>query len=384
MLSAHKIDKRSPLPLYAQLQELFRAAILSGELPPGSQLPGEEELGRQYGLSRLTVRRALQDLQHEGLIRTERGRGSFVAGFPTPVGNGISLIMAHLHHVFHLDLIRGIEGELKRAGYHVITRYSRNDPDEESRDIGAALRDRNAAILLFPSVGFANADLIRGVLARGIPVTFVDRWYPGLPADVVTEDNVRGGYLAASHLVERGHRRIGFLTSAEHQTTAVEERLAGYRQALEEAAIPYDPILVTAVPPAPDEGDASPAMPVASSLIQLTRSPHDVTAFVGCHDRAALTALRTLREAGLRVPDDVALTGFNDYPWAANPDVSLTTVAPRPWEELGARAARLTVDRLQRPGGEPRREVLPVQLVVRGSTSVQNGDSTKTATRGGP
>jgi LacI family transcriptional regulator len=68
------------------------------------------------------------------------------------------------------------------------------------------------------------------------------------------------------------------------------------------------------------------------------------------------------------VPEDVAITGFNNYPWAASTEVPLTTIAPCPWEELGARAARLVLDRIAQPGAEPRREVLPVELIVRAST----------------
>jgi len=66
--------------------------------------------------------------------------------------------------------------------------------------------------------------------------------------------------------------------------------------------------------------------------------------------------VRTLLSAGLHVPDDVAVTGFNNYPWAATTEIPLTTIAPGPWDELGARAARLVLDRIERPGGEPRRE----------------------------
>src|SRR2546426_905519 len=179
-----------PMPLWAQFQELLRDAILIGDLPNGTQLPSEDYLGQRYGLSRLTVRRAFQDLQREGLIRTERGRGSLVGGAPAPrVGTGISLIMSQLHHVFHVDLIRGVEATVKRAGYHLVTRFSRNAPSEEWRDIVAALRDQNTGLLLFPTVGFENADVLQSVIDRGVPVTFIDRWYPGLAADSVTEAN---------------------------------------------------------------------------------------------------------------------------------------------------------------------------------------------------
>ncbi len=369
VLPPNRLDKRSPMPLWAQFQELLRDAILVGDLPSGTPLPSEEYLGQCYGLSRLTVRRAFQDLQREGLIRTERGRGSIVGGAPLPrVGTGISLILSQLHHVFHADLIRGVEATVKQAGYHLVTRFSRNDPSEERRDVVAALRDQNAGLLVFPAVGFENADVLRSVIDRGIPVTFIDRWYPGLPADSVTEDNVRGGYLATSHLIDLGHRRIGFLSGAEHQTTAVEERLEGYRQALREMNLEPDPLLVVSL--ASVDGAEVPIVDAEArgALVRLTQPPYRVTAFVGCHDRVALAAVRTLLSAGLHVPDDVAVTGFNNYPWAATTEIPLTTIAPGPWDELGARAARLVLDRIERPGGEPRREVVPVELVVRMST----------------
>ncbi|MGI9147562.1 MAG: substrate-binding domain-containing protein [Chloroflexota bacterium] len=359
------------MPLWAQFQDLLRDAILIGDLPAGTQLPSEDFLGQRYGLSRLTVRRAFQDLQREGLIRTERGRGSIVDGVAGErVGTGISLIMSQLHHVFHVDLIRGVEKTVKHAGYHLVTRFSRNDPAEERRDIVAALRDQDAGVLLFPTVGFENADVLRSVIDRGLPVTFIDRWYPGLAADSVSEDNVHGGYLATEHLIGLGHRRIAFLIGAEQETSAVEERLIGYRRALADAGLQADPLLAMRVASAGDAEVPIIAPEARSALVRVTQPPHCVTAFVGCHDRVALAALRALRAAGLRVPQDVAVTGFNNYAWAATTEVPLTTVAPCPWDELGARAARLTLERLEHPGGEPRREVLPVRLIVRGSTVV--------------
>jgi GntR family transcriptional regulator of arabinose operon len=361
-----RLDKRNPLPLYAQLQVALRAAILTGELPAGTALPSEEKIGASYGLSRLTVRRALQDLQREGLVRTERGRPSVVGEPARPPGNDVYLIMAHLHEIWHVDLIRGAEQQVKRHGARLVLRNSSNDPTEEARELADAVGHGAAAILLFPAAGFRNSAPIRGVLERGIPLAFVHRYYPDVPADVVAIDHLHGTCLATSHLIGLGHSRIAFLNTLVYDSTSIHEGLAGYRRALDEAGLAYDPRLV--IPVTPTYGGPHHPPPESAAIVGLTQPPHAATAFVGCEDMTALTAMQVVREAGLRVPEDVAITGFNDTVLAATADPPLTSVA-RPWEETGRRAAELVLDRWSQPAAALRRELMPVRLVVRQSSA---------------
>jgi GntR family transcriptional regulator of arabinose operon len=368
-----RLDKRNPLPLYAQLQVALRTAILTGELPRGSALPSEEKIGARYGLSRLTVRRALQDLQREGLVRTERGRPSVVGEPVESPGSDVYLIMAHLHEIWHVDLIRGVEQQVTRHGSRLVLRNTWNDPIEEARELAQAVARSADAILLFPAAGFQNTAQLQGVLAGRIPLAFVHRYYPDVPADVVAIDHLHGTYLAASHLIGLGHRRIAFLSTVVYDSTSIHEGLAGYRRAIEEAGLDFDQRLV--VPVTPTYGGPDHPPPEADRILSLVRPPRSATAFVGCEDVTALTAMQVVREAGLRVPEDVAITGFNDTVLAATADPPLTSVA-RPWEETGRRAAALVLDRRSHPDEAPRREMMPVRLVIRRSSAGRpTGDS---------
>ncbi len=180
---------------------------------------------------------------------------------------------------------------------------------------------------------------------------------PDLDAPSVDVDNRAGARGAVEHLIALGHRRIGCITNAPLAYTAAVERLAGYRDALEGAGIAFDVALVA-------EG-AFDAASGHSAMAQLLARADPTAVFVAS-DVVAIGALRGLRDAGLQVPTDVSVVGFDDIPIAAHLDPPLTTVH-LPANDLGETAGRLLVDRVAgRP--VPARTLLPTQLVVREST----------------
>ncbi|MFJ6124181.1 LacI family DNA-binding transcriptional regulator [Streptomyces griseoviridis] len=179
----------------------------------------------------------------------------------------------------------------------------------------------------------------------------------GLPVTVVEYDNKGGAFQAADHLLTAGHRRILFL-GGETQQSSSEERRAGYQQALRAHGVPYA-----------EELDLA-GLYTRVSGYQRTRdalrSGLEFTAVFAGTDMVAVGALAALREAGLDVPGDVSVVGFDDVPFAADLSPSLTTVRV-PYEELGVTAVRLALGRSERLAGDDH-VVLSTQLVIRHST----------------
>ena len=203
------------------------------------------------------------------------------------------------------------------------------------------------------AAGYFEAELIELVRTLELPFALIDGWMPGLRA--VNPDNVQGGLLATRHLLEAGRSRIAYLAgSLAH--FSLRERAHGYRRALYEAGVLADPDLEVIAPPglAPDAGAAH----AMQQLLRLKRRPDAVFA---CNDSAALAALQVCRDAGLRVPQDVAIVGFDDLPAAAAAGLSTLRVDA---EALG----RTGVELLVRGHEMPEQVVLPVELVVRAST----------------
>jgi LacI family transcriptional regulator, galactose operon repressor len=164
--------------------------------------------------------------------------------------------------------------------------------------------------------------------------------------------------VAVRHLVELGHRTIGCVTNAPLVYTAACERVAGYRAALADAGIPFDQALVVEA-----EFDAT----SGHAAIQRLLSRADMTAVFVASDIVAVGVLTALREAGKRIPEDVAVVGFDDIPLAAHLDPPLTTVR-LPAYELGRAAGSALLDRI---AGRPvqDRTILPTELLVRSSTA---------------
>jgi LacI family transcriptional regulator len=196
------------------------------------------------------------------------------------------------------------------------------------------------------------------LVEQGFPI-IVQGSLPSVAVPSVDVDNRAGARAAVDHLLGLGHRRIACITNAPLAYTSAADRLAGYRDALDAASIGYAPELVV-------EGafDAASGWTAMGKL--LARAP-DVTAVFAANDIVAFGALRAVREAGLRVPGDISVVGFDDIPLARHFDPPLTTIR-LPARDLGAAAGRALVERLAGRAGMERR-LLPTELVVRDSTA---------------
>ncbi len=199
--------------------------------------------------------------------------------------------------------------------------------------------------------------LIGRLLADEIPFVLVGR-YPDGQVHYVDIDNVAAARMAVEHLIHLGHRRVATITGPLSMTSG-HDRLEGYRRALEAHRLPVDESLIV-------EGDYSKMSGARAARRLLSES---VTAIFAASDVMALGALKVLREAGVRVPEDVALVGFDDVPLATAVVPALTTVH-QPIEDLGSKSADLLLDLVESPPDEQapaRRIILPAQLLIRDS-----------------
>jgi GntR family transcriptional regulator of arabinose operon len=350
---------------YAQLISHFRERILDGSLPAGARLPTELELAQEHRISRGTVRQAMSTLVSEGLLERVRGRGTFVRPLP-PVAipaprapeRRIGLVLAHSGNQLDLDILIGVEHAAKSRGYQVSFAYAEEDLDELDRDIARLRADLVAGMIIFPVSDATYDESIWRLAADRIPFVLVDRYFPDLDSDYVVADNIGGGYRATEHLLILGHMRIGFVYAsyASMLTTSVRDRWEGYRRALQEYGQPYDEALLFQWP----------------SVMQADLADHFLlrddrpSAIFAVNDAVALELLRAAQRVGLRVPEDLALVGFDDLSFVAHLSPPLTTVA-QPRMDLGLRAGHLLLNRIEGHGGSPRRIELPTSLIVRES-----------------
>ena len=373
------VAHNSSIPLHTQLLNQLRHLILSGEWSPGRRLSSETELQRQLKISRSTIRQALHKAEAERLIERVPGRGTFVASLSTT--NDTSHLIGYialdlLSSDFQYQLLCGAENAAKEKGYRILFSNSNQDVDEESRLLDQLLADKVGGILIWPDL---HNDPTRRLfqLARqdSIPIVLMDRTLPSLNCDCVASDNYAGGYDAVKHLADLGHQRIAFLSRPILQLSTIAERFRGYQKALQDAGLtPLQPWLVGTVD---QELSTRPALRAYSSGVgpeieQIARyleSPERPTAIFATNDLMALQALKAASQVGLRVPDDLAVVGFDDTDILAHLEVPLTTVAQDIFD-LGRQAAELLIERIEGYNGPPRQKLLPTQLRVRASTII--------------
>lgn len=219
---------------------------------------------------------------------------------------------------------------------------------------------------------YVDGALVEGSLGEVGFALLRERGYPVVAigyseaASCVHSDDREGARLLTHHLIEQGHRRIGVISGPAHDRLVVEMRMAGYRDALAEGGIPFDAALVV-----PGTFELESGYQGAAALMARPEPPSALFAF---NDRMAMGAIRWLHERGMRVPEEVAVAGFDDNPDAARHDPPLTTVRQLS-QEQGQQAAALLFDLID--GASPpevRREILlPTELIVRGSTVPAKG-----------
>ena len=203
--------------------------------------------------------------------------------------------------------------------------------------------------------GFFEPEVLALLAGLDLPMALIDFWLPGLPS--VNPDNVQGGHLATQHLLALGKRRIAYVAgSLAH--FSIRQREQGFRRALFEAGVLADPDLEVVAPPGmdPDAG----AEAATRQLLRLRQRPDAIFAY---NDTAALAALRVCLQAGLRVPQDIAIIGFDDIPAARNASPPLSTLRVDK-EALGRTGVELVLE-----GSEmPHDITVPVELMARGSS----------------
>lgn len=298
---------------------------------------------------RKRVLKAMRDLEYQpnAMARSLRTRRSHTLG----------LLVPDLANPFVPAVVRGIEDVAKDNDYSVILCNLDEDPEREREYLRVLLSRRVDGLLMGPT-GERHEALERLVSER-FPLVFFDRYVAGLDVSVVMLHNERAAHVAVSHLIELGHTRIGMVSGhPRHSTT--HDRIAGYRHALSEAGLVVDERLIV--------GGSSTSEGAARAMTSLLAVPERPTAVFCANNLMTIGALSAGRRAGLSVPEELALVGFDDFSWADVFHPRLTTVA-QPTYEIGRSAAELLLELIRSGGTVPPRHILLAgQLIVRESS----------------
>ena len=304
----------------------------------------------------------------EALLRETEYRPNGVArGLKLRQTFVLAVVIPDITNPFFAGLFRGIEDGAAPRGYNVLLCNTDGSPDRQRSHLQSLNARRVDGVILASTV--LNDPAVRWLRHHRIPYVLVNRFSDEGSDPFVGSDDVAGGLLATQHLIELGHRRIGHLAGQATVSTGMLRR-RGYRAALAGAGLPADPEL-EAEAGYMEEGGARATM----QLLSLDNRP---TAIFAVTDMTAVGAYGAARRMNLRVPQDVAIVGYNDIPLAGRLIPGLTTVHV-PIDEFGTVAARMLLDQVEAGELAQRRVVFTPELVVRGSTvggleALPNGD----------
>lgn len=362
----------------------LRTAIADGRCRAGTWLPAERMLSDQIGVGRPAVREALAALQREGLVERLAGGRPRVASWTaepnaqaTSVRRARSVVAAIIPQPPSYTIAHAIQGGLSRAlvrtharmGLLVYDTYlaggeqASQGVHPEIEALQRAEAEGVAGIVVWGCGAQGSEEALLRLQRSGVSVVFVDHRPGSLAFDFVGVENRSGVRDAVAHLVGLGHRRIGYLSHPERQSTIV-EREEGYREALHGHGLYLDPALLF-------RGGSSFEVRAAEALAQFMALPSPPTAAIAFNDLHAFDLIRSAGERGLRVPIDLSVVGFDDAE-QFSPQPSVLTTVRQPFREIGYRAGDLLLRRLGSgaPISEPRLHILLAPtLTVRTTTA---------------
>ena len=351
--------------MYQLIQRHFIEKIMGRELSPHDKIPTEKELTDQFGVSRITVAKALSELTRDGWIYRIPGKGSFVAerseGAKEPAkapalpmkiaeyvndrrsGMGrtplIGFIIPHIDSMFAQRLLHGVQTAVENAGYRLVVMFSDNFNDKERVAIVELLDMGVSGLIIFPTDETHYNDDILILKLAGFPFVLVDRYLPGIETNLVCSDNVKAARKAVSYLWELGHRQIAICSNFRDQSVNTQDRIRGYMDELKArgALINPDLIITEAEDPENPEGEVLRCL-----------QKHRATALIVMHCNFGMKLYREAAARGFDIPRDLSLLTF-DNPIPV-PGVADFTHVSQNEERMGAVAADILLRKLR---GEP-------------------------------
>lgn len=363
------IDFVNPTPLYEQIIRDIKNRIARGDLKPGDKLGTHQELAKKYQVSLITVKNALANLVKDQILFTRVGKGTYIAeqSMKKPARSGermVGLVLRDLNQPFFSMVVHSVEQRASELGYHLLLSSSSENIEKEETQI-EQFRDLGVQGLVIASLSYQYraTEHIERLHNDNFPYVMVSYihdpayWYVGC-------DQEQGGFLAAEHLIKTGYRSIGYVHIGKGNLLS-EVRKNGHARALIEYGIPFVSDLIFYMEQEPVDMGADRyqlGFEFAGRFSALGRKPEALCFY---NDMVALGFIQGAAEKGIRVPDDIAIVGFDDIIVSRYASVPLTTVH-QPVDRIGKWAIDVIHNRIQGEGIGNRITLKPT-LVVRDS-----------------
>jgi len=384
----HLSESSRKMPKHQVVFDYLHSSIVSGAYKAGDRLPSEAELGTMFDASRITVAKAVLELQRMNLVTRRPGAGTHVQAKPLADGYTFGLLIPELglteifepicHGMMRSPFARPdalLWGNASGSQAFGVSSNEERNIAEEAEQMGQYFIAHKVSGVFFAPLELihdkdtANKRIIRALDRARIPTVLLDRDYLPYPDrsahDLVGIDNRRTGYLAAEHLIQMGMRRLVFLAEVPAAST-VDARITGFHEALWRHGM---------------RTEAEPVWRGSPLDVELVKKmldgagPEECTQGIVCaNDVTAARLMQTLLALGLRIPEDISIVGIDDVKYASLLPVPLTTMQQN-CSAIGVIAMATMLERLEHPELPTREILLPTRLVVRRSCGAHLGSS---------
>jgi GntR family transcriptional regulator, arabinose operon transcriptional repressor len=354
-------------PKYRFVSESLKRAIVSGEYAHGSRLPSEVQLVRRFGASRMTIVKAVKELQLLGLVVRRVGSGTYVSSGSPEDSYQFGLLIPNLGNAEIFEPIcQGMANSALARPHSLI--WGRSISESEKREEAAQLMCQQyidqrvsgvffAPLELTSHMNEVNRRIISDLERAKIPIVLLDRSFEPYPirsrCDLVGIDNRGAAHISVEHLIKRGARRVAFFAK-QFSAPTIDARISGYRDALWTHSLLPSENLVT-------RGD-----PTDEALVASVLRKQKPDAFLCGNDHTAALLMQALLNLDVKVPEQVRIVGMDDVKYASLLPIPLTT-QHQPCLDIGLIAMKTMLDRLQNPSLPVREITLSCELVIRKS-----------------
>ncbi len=395
------MNDKTKSPLYDRIFQALEKRIIDGTYPEGARIPTEKQLMEEYRTSRITAMRAVKELENRGYVSRVRAKGTFVntrTHWKENNGGSVYAVKPLVAIVFpapvtkvalNMEVLQGVEAACRQMGYTLsvtsidIEESPETGPlDMEKNLIGEIIESGAVGAIIYPYSTRSSQEMYNRMIVRSFPFVLVDRRVFGVDASVVASDNRGGFYSIVKHVISRGHRRIAFVSGDTFESSSRSDRFHGYVQAMNDHKILIaDELIVHDLVPFDynyvfyDQevaGSESLRESIRAMLTRFTALSEPPTAIAATNDYIALNIVKLAREMGIRVPEDLSVTGFDNLSMCSLVSPRLTTVS-QPFVQMGSGAVELLDKHIKDPTKTTEIVSLPTTLITGESVAELHG-----------
>lgn len=353
------INNKSSVPKYFQLQTWLQDRIEQGYYSTNDKIPTENELVKLSGLSRATVRKSLRNLENNGFIIRKKRIGSFVKKLKksSNYGKTVGLLVPDIRSGYAPILARGAEDEAVKNDISLVLCNTDDNPRQAIYHIERLIKLSVSGVIYIPvaATDRKNIQIISKLKKANIPIVLADRGIKNSDLDLVTTNNFKGSRQITQYLIDKGHKKIAFLSNKLYNTERL--RYDGFVSKMMEKDLPIHKNVTIL------DKSAFNVNNYLEHAHQILKNRKNFTAVYAGHDRIALLFYAAAKNLGLSVPQDFSIVGYDNMPLTT---VSLTTMH-QPIYEMGQESIKLIITKMKNKNANIKNIILNSNLVERSS-----------------